>query len=43
MSELVWMGSLETCDLCGDIYPMSWITFTGRQFLCAACVGEDQV
>lgn len=35
--EIVWIGVDETCDLCGDIYPMSWIRFTGTQFLCMAC------
>jgi len=40
--ELVWMGSLEECDLCHDIYPMAWIVFTGRQFLCVACDCENQ-
>lgn len=36
-----WIGVLETCDLCGDEYPMSWIRYTGRQFLCASCDAED--
>lgn len=39
--ELHWIGVLETCDLCGDEYPMSWIIYTGVQFLCAACVTEE--
>lgn len=40
--DLVWMGSLEECDLCHDIYPVAWIVFTGRQFLCMACDCENQ-
>lgn len=36
--ELHW---IETCDLCGDEYPMSWIIYTGAQFLCAACVTDN--
>ena len=32
-----FIGVLETCDCCGDEYPMSWIIFTGSQFLCYAC------
>jgi hypothetical protein len=35
--HLVWMGSLEECDLCHTEYPMSWIIFSGKQFLCYAC------
>jgi hypothetical protein len=38
--DIQWIGTLETCDLCGDEFPMSWVRFTGRQFLCAACDGE---
>ena len=35
--HLVWVGSLEECDLCHIEYPMSWMVFTGKQFLCYAC------
>lgn len=35
--DLYWIGTLETCDLCGDEYPMSWIEFNGVQFLCLKC------
>jgi hypothetical protein len=38
--DIQWIGTLETCDLCGDEFPMSWVRFTGRQFLCAACDGR---
>ena len=30
-------GFLETCDLCHDEYPLSYIIFTGKQFLCFKC------
>jgi len=43
MPDLVWMGSLEECDMCHDIYPMVWIVFTGRQFLCMACDCEEVI
>ena len=36
-NDLIWVGSLEDCDLCHDILPMSWIVFTGSQFLCYSC------
>ena len=39
--HLVWMGSLEECDLCHIEYPMSWIIFGGKQFLCYACKYTD--
>lgn len=35
--DVIWVGVLETCDCCGDEYPMSWISYNGIQFLCAAC------
>lgn len=38
-----WIGTLETCDLCGYEYPLSWIIFTGRQFLCFRCYYPSQV
>lgn len=34
---LVWIGVPEQCDRCKEIWPMSWITFTGTYFLCTAC------
>lgn len=34
---LEWIGVLEECDCCHDEYPMSWIIYTGKQFLCYAC------
>lgn len=37
MSDVEWVGVLEECDLCHEFYPMSWIIFTGVQFLCYAC------
>lgn len=38
--EIYWIGSFEECDLCHEIYPMAWIEFNGRQFLCLACRSE---
>ena len=38
---LVWIGVPERCDRCKGEYPMSWITFNGKQFLCAACDADD--
>lgn len=35
--DLYWAGSLEECDLCHDQFPMCWIIYTGRQYLCHAC------
>ena len=43
MKDLYWLGVLELCDLCGDYWPMSWITFTGKQFLCGACICEVEL
>ena len=34
---IVWMGSIQECDLCHTEYPMSWIIWTGKQCLCYAC------
>jgi ssDNA-binding Zn-finger/Zn-ribbon topoisomerase 1 len=31
---------LETCDLCGDHFPIREIRFTGVQFLCPAHAGQ---
>ena len=42
MSGLDFVGVLETCDLCGDEYPMSWIIYTGKQFLCYACAFQKE-
>jgi RNA polymerase-binding transcription factor DksA len=39
---LVWQDLLETCDVCGDIYPLSRIKFTGTQFICADCDTEKE-
>ena len=39
---LVWIGVLETCDLCCDEFTMSWIEFDGKQFLCLACRSESK-
>lgn len=38
---LVWIGVPERCDKCKDEYPMSWITFNGKQFLCVACEADE--
>lgn len=35
--ELIWVGSPEKCDLCGETYPMCWIDYDGVRFACAAC------
>lgn len=37
MSEIDYIGPLETCDSCNNDYPLMWIMFTGQQFLCFAC------
>lgn len=39
LGGLVWIGVPETCDRCGERYPMSWITITndGKRFLCVEC------
>lgn len=39
---LVWIGVPERCDKCKEIYPMSWITFNGKQFICVACETAEQ-
>lgn len=39
---LYWLGPIESCDLCHEIYPLSWIEFNGTQFLCLACRTEER-
>ena len=36
--DIQWIGVLEECDLCHDTYPMAWIIYTGKQFLCQSCL-----
>lgn len=38
--KVEWIGVPEECDCCHEEYPMIWIEFTGRQFLCLACRTE---
>ena len=33
----MWIGNPEKCDCCQESYPMSWIIFDGKRFLCTAC------
>jgi hypothetical protein len=40
-TDIIWVGVLETCDCCHDVFPMSWIIYTGKQFLCYACYYPD--
>jgi len=35
--NIEWLGNLEQCDLCHDDYPMAWIQYSGKQFLCFSC------
>lgn len=35
-------GYLETCDLCHDQFPLPLIIFTGKQFLCFKCHGNEE-
>lgn len=32
------MSLIEECDCCHDTRPLSWIQFTGAQFLCGRCI-----
>lgn len=32
----------DKCDLCGDIFHLSDLTFTGKQFLCGKCKRHDE-
>lgn len=34
---------LETCDCCGEVYPVLMVHFTGQQFLCCRCFFDDLV
>lgn len=38
--EMIWVGSPEVCDRCGESYRMAWIIFDGVEFLCWACWAE---
>ena len=38
---LIWVGSIEKCDECHCKYPMCWIIFDGKRFLCFACHYPD--
>lgn len=33
--------ALETCDLCECRFPVRFIRFTGRRFLCPTCEARD--
>ncbi len=35
-------GYLEICDLCHDPFPLMSIIFTGKQFLCLKCYGNNE-
>ena len=35
--KLIWVGVPEKCDCCGETYPMCWITFDGKRYLCTSC------
>jgi len=34
---LLWIGVPEQCDRCKEIWPMAWVAFDGKHFLCTAC------
>ena len=34
---LTWIGVPEKCDCCQVSYPMAWIKFDGKRFLCISC------
>lgn len=38
MIEISPTSVLENCDLCGDIYDISQLTWTGLQMLCKKCM-----
>ena len=38
--DYYWEGSKEICNKCKESYPMVWIIFDGKEFLCYSCFYE---